>query len=112
MKFWEAMKLLYAGVPVKRIDLNQPLRPEDIESSEYEADFTTEWELYEEPPKTYSFMEIVAGMREGRRFVRKDHASDMALFVIGHEIYPRSQYGIANLKMEDFEATDWVEVKS
>lgn len=68
-----------------------------------------EWELYEEPQKTYSFAEVVKGLREGKKFRRtKDHIS-MDARENGSVQY--SGVGLARgFFLEDFEATDWVEV--
>lgn len=70
-----------------------------------------EWEIYEETENMLSFAEVVKGLRERKKFVRKGKNDGCTLFVMGHEIYPRTQFGIQTLKMEDFEATDWIEVK-
>lgn len=115
MKFWEAMKALEEGKKVRASNWEKEVWI-DKDSDQTGLPMILnlfalhEWELYEEPEKTYSFMEVVQGLREGRKFVRKGHASDLALFVMGFEIYPRSKFGIQNMRMEDFEATDWIEV--
>ena len=73
----------------------------------------SEWELYEEPEKTYSFMEVVKGLKDGKKFKRKTWGewyifyclTGATLYVQGKQKIDFSPYSI-----ESFEATDWVEV--
>lgn len=130
MKFWEAMKALEEGKKV---------RPRDYPSSYYvyvgprnnlcvhspQGDFDKadcplnrvyidEWELYEEPEKTYTFMEVVKGLREGKSFVRAGRDVPDAISS-HHKRWPGSYIFTAlepsHFTLEDLEATDWVEVK-
>lgn len=71
-----------------------------------------EWELYEEPEKTYTFMEVVQGLKEGKRFKRKDWgdwflAYSQCTYIEGKGIPPC----FAPFTIENFEANDWIEVK-
>lgn len=108
MKFYQAMKSLEEGKKVRCKSWSEGIFLYDGQSSLYHtplcymSEVHKEWELYEEHQTTYTFAEVVKGLREGKKFVRSGQASDLALFVMGHEIYPRSKYGIQTLKMEDF----------
>lgn len=121
MKFWKAMREMQEnGKKVRCKRWNRP-REKDLywqlgddcrlpTAFEWE-DAMEEWELYEKPQKTHTFAEVVKGLKEGKKFVREGHASDLALFIMGDGIYPRTKYGIANLTMEELAAEDWIEVK-
>lgn len=72
----------------------------------------TEWELYEEPERTLSFTEMVQGLKEGKRFKRKDWgdwflAYSQCTYIEGKGIPPC----FAPFTIENFEANDWIEVK-
>ena len=118
MKFWEAMKALDAGHPVRRLDLDNAFYPQDVEDSEYEADIHTEWELYC-PPQTFCFSEVVKGLREGRNFKRKHWGYPIKTAVISardcavatHDIVWHPSERFWSPKVEDFEAVDWIEVR-
>lgn len=75
MKFWEAMKALEKGLPVRRVDLIDPIFPEDVCGSEYEADITTEWELSKEPEQIFSFDQIVNVIEEDNSRINKFHCT-------------------------------------
>ena len=122
MKFWEAMKALQEGQKVRHnlmepraylqiLENGELLRYRTESYSPLMAYISAEWELYEEPVHMLSFQAVIKGLREGKSFARKGWSSDLALFVMGHEIYPRSKFGIQTLHMEDFEANDWEEVE-
>lgn len=127
MKFWEAMKALEEGEKVRCSRWNPAAYAEKTRSgglSFHKADhrcfniyscndFIEEWELYEEPEQTLSFAEVVKGLKEGKEFKR------MAWVNKNYFICLLSQSpGITGPEgkawwsyPEDFEATDWVEVK-
>lgn len=101
MRFSEAMKALEDGYAVRRIDLNNPLLPGDIEGSEYEADFSTEWELYSSP---LSFIQVMQTITEGDRFQRKGWDSHVYFEMHGGMIFCERP----DLTPEDFLANDYV----
>jgi len=127
MKFSAAIKALEEGKAVRRTDwektyclvkINDELRQYFREScfslkTEFNcADFYKEWELYEEPEKTYCFMDVVRGLREGNKYKHKNWrdwniAFDKCIYLQGKGFDPSMQV----LSLENFEATDWVEVK-
>ena len=113
MTFWEAMREMQENGKKVRCETWHP----ECYFEKYiviytfdRSDLEHDWEEYQEPEKLLSFSEMVKGLREGKKFARKSWASELAIFVMGNEIYPRSAYGIQNLKMEDFESTVWFEV--
>ncbi len=116
MKFWEAMKALEEGKKVRcclwseSLFIDESMRFELWLLDNHEPFHDKEWELHEEPVHMISFQDVIKGMREGKRFKRERWTSDLAIFIIGMEIYPRSKFGIKTLQMEDFEAIDWIEV--
>ena len=68
------------------------------------------WELYEEPQKTYSFMEVVKQLKEGKKFERKKWTNSYVRILHGNVLRIREDLGYC-LSLEDFEAADWIEVK-
>jgi len=111
MKFWEALKALEEGkwVSRKHFDRFKPIRNlsemafflADCCVDEMVNRLNAEWELYEEPKRTYSFMEVVQGLKEGKMFRRRY----MQGFLRKETLH------FASFKIEDFEATDWEEVE-
>lgn len=102
MKFSAAMKALEEGKKVRchrwgrdgHIDKHS-----DVSIHCYERD--GEWELYEEPEKLLSFAEVVVGLKEGKKFRRKHWTAWVGL----------EHLDVLRFSIEDFEATDWIEVK-
>lgn len=74
-------------------------------------DLKNEWELYEEPQKTYTFMEVVQGLKEGKKFVRKYWIIDNINYVMTIAGLVDDNQRVCRLYLTDFEATDWIEVK-
>lgn len=122
MKLWEAMRALEEGKKIrcscwkphrwvhrKGFDDGIPLYGMDFQ---YCLDKDLEWELYEEPQSTLSFAEVVQGLKEGKKFMRirmqyviySNRKKDNTIFVEKTEEPWRCM-------LEDFEATDWIEVK-
>lgn len=114
MKFYEALKALDEGkkVRVKTWHNKNAYVMQDFphaidnegrpwETAHFfmgESNKQLEWEIYEKPPKPYTFMEVVKGLKEGKRFRRK--------------YWNELLFGAPPfLSKEDFEATDWIEVK-
>lgn len=116
MRFCEAMKAIEEGKKVRccrwdacsYVDRRGPLIF-DID------DLDEEWELYEKPALTFS--QAVEGLKKGKKF-RRGSWFNKAYFIIVGE---KDEYGdspvyspnnsVPKLCIEDFEATDWVEVK-
>lgn len=118
MKFWEAMKALEEGKKVRKKrwekDAFLPTR-RNLDGSEWiilaTIGLNEDWELYEEPEQTYSFMEVVKGLKEGKEFRRKSWPNkeySIKLFVPG--IMNSKTASACYLYPEDFEASDWVEI--
>lgn len=119
MKFSEAMKALEEGKEVRCI--RWPSQHKCSHGNLYTAlvshesiDYALEWEVYQESEKTYTFMETVKGLKEGKRFKRLGWENDDAYIVS----YKEWNGSVAmegkdrnNFIIKDFEATDWVEVK-
>lgn len=112
MKFWEAMKALeegkkitcleWAGTSGDYIDKERLLANDYA----YEGPFShwqSEWELYEEPVQTFTFIQVIQGLKEGKGFKRKSwEHPDCVLYNKNRNIF---------LILEDFEANDWIWVK-
>lgn len=120
MKFWEAMREMQENgknVRCKRWDPQYEWHlGDDInlpDGCDWE-DVLYEWEIYEEPEKTYSFEEVVKGLKDGKMFSRKmwgEH-SQIRLHPENRHIEYRNSTDDILFFIEDFEANDWVEVKN
>lgn len=120
MKFWEAMKLFDEGKKVRCVDwpvgdfvgygsLHLALMNHDRLS------YAKQWELYSEPVKTFTFSDVVKGLKDGKRFKRKG-LSEACLVCVNGGLYwktyssPCSPLQFWNTSIEDLEAKDWIEV--
>lgn len=125
MKFWEAMKLLQEGHIIRRKEwassygILLTLLTERIIDT-YEKPFpihfiSDDWELYQETEKTYTFTEVVQGLKEGNRYSRKGWIVPGTVFIKESSI--RIQFSSTHnsenyaLTIIDLEAKDWIEVK-
>ena len=133
MKFWEAMKHLEEGKKVRcvkwgkngnihiKLPIGRPIELLDesgcstqllISSSHH---LFEEWELYEEPVKTYSFQEIIPFLKEGKKVKRKNWGISWSLhrtinsdWIIRKDII--EDFNLPNICLQNLEATDWVVV--
>lgn len=123
MKFWEAMREMqennkavrckrwypesHAYLTLSGVVLYQVMGRLDMFAME-------EWEIYQEPEKTYSFMEIVPLLKEGKTFKRKKAHSDYNLYLKlrglcqGRLFWKCGREALMDIS--DIEADDWVEV--
>lgn len=95
---------------------SQHLMIEDFEALDWE-DVLDEWEVYDDTPKL-SFQEVIKGLKEGKKFKRsgwdknhyiQENTGWAIRFWYGEG---ENDYKPARLWfVEDFEATDWIEVK-
>lgn len=135
MKFWEAMKALQEGKKVRCPDWefgHYISSDGDQDGLHWQRSFdwtrfstTNDWELYEEPVQTFSFAEVVKGLREGKKFRRKNWKDVICLFTFekdleGEQIDLDDLVGWENQSGEEMDfifsigdllATDWIEVK-
>lgn len=130
MKFWEALKHIQEGKKVRVKDWNDDWYVYKSPSGKciideegkpvhltYEDSLCVEWELYEEPEKTYTWMEVVEGLKEGKVFARKKFKSSTirsfrTLSPFGRIIRPTNHRDHPpDILLEDYQATDWIEVK-
>ncbi len=127
VKFWEAMKALEEGNKVRAcawahqdwIDIGGFSRGYPLDDLDFKSclmDFPN-WELYEESQKMLSFAEVVKGLKEGKKFRRiawknpYDHVGSTSCTYFPSQKRINNQYGeLCPLWLEDFEATDWIEV--
>lgn len=109
MRFWEALRELENGKSIIREDYEKdPFHSlEDLakfmsnmRSPEILGDFTSIWQLYEEPQKLLSFPEVLEGLKKGKKFKRKDWDG-----WINEKSFPPFM-----LYLSDIQATDWIEV--
>ena len=112
MKFWEAMKALEHGKRIVRKgwepNCSEPWQWKNISIGDiHENDWIA---LDQEPERTLSFSEVVAGLKEGKRFKRKNAPVSVVLSQDRRTICHCIQ-GRMELDLKDFEATDWIEVK-
>ena len=110
MKFLEAMRIFQEGKKV-RSKLWKPgivleLKPSLYFLMDYE-DIQAEWEILEEPK--LSFAEMVKGLREGKKYKRSKWLATLPIETLGSQ-HICNDIGKVHLKLEDFEATDWIEV--
>jgi hypothetical protein len=73
-----------------------------------------EWELYEEPQRALSFLEIVQGLKEGKRFVRENWIAPEAWVEAdaqGNIHFHDKRKLPFTWTIADIESRDWVEVK-
>ncbi len=123
MKFWEAMHALEEGKRVRRSDWdsNKWIARDSCDCGGKdcwiyhmrEDNFSTkEWELYEDPAQTFSFAEVVKGLKEGKRFKRKNWSDvdgiqasrvDDVRWVADGKMF--------SLNLQDVESIDWIEIK-
>lgn len=107
MRLSEAIKCLEEGKKVRKTDWINTCylhlvgkRLMDEEGGYYDLYsncFYYDWEIYEEPEKTYSFMEAVQLVKEGKTVTRRDY--------VGCKL--RESHFYIN-KIEDIEANDWI----
>ncbi len=132
MKFWEAMKALQEGKKVRCKDWDNKsfydyrpdyflhsdmlFSPGNLCSHQFSDDeiLYCQWELYEEPRQSISFMEVVQGLKTGKRYKRPLWEDGKSF---GPTCYCKNHVRINlyggepwDLEIEDLEATDWVEV--
>lgn len=119
MKFWEAMKAMEDGKKVTWSGFNNGTY---IDKSNigflclgdfYLKDLIgNEWELYEEPVQMFSFAEVVNGMKQGKKYKRKDWQLKYHFVIQVHDNHFFDQHGDQfYLNISHVEATDWIEVK-
>lgn len=122
MKFSEAMRALEEGKKVRakedppnhyiikileKILLRSNGKSYDKSSSPLGCLFLQEWEIYEEPERTLSFMEMVQGLKEGKSFHRL--SASIAVGAYGNEDCLNKFFRSSDvMRLEDFEANDWV----
>ncbi len=115
MEFWQAMKSLQEGKSVRCKDWfpnsHAYLTPLGVVLFGIEGRLDIyihyDWELYEQPIETYTFMEILPGLQEGKVYSRKGRVWKVYKTNSGnHEVI------IGVFRIEDFEACDWIEVTS
>lgn len=70
----------------------------------------TQWEFYIEPVKTYTFMEAVQLMKEGKKMRRPDWI-DKAYVHFNIHGYADKYIDPRNWNLEDFESIDWIIVE-
>lgn len=108
MKFWEAAKLYDDGKKIRgtwwhpEAWISLSGEGGNIPSLHFSCLISQEWELFEEPQKLVSFPEVVKGICQAKKFRRKTWKAGV---IVGY-----SECG-TRLLWEDFEATDWIEVK-
>lgn len=71
-------------------------------------DIDADWELYEEPQKTYRFWELLDALKEAKSIKRKNWGKQIQI-VRGHLCFADEGWSTSwESKLEDLEATDWV----
>ena len=111
MKFWEAMKAVDDGmtVKIKVLDKAHPFR--HIVGADWFALLASEWELYEETKMTCTFREVVEGLKQDKKFRRKGWISSVYIQASPYlKIVTLQNSGSECLSIEDYEATDWIDV--
>ena len=108
MKFWEAMKALEEGKKCRACIWSEGEHVVSVSDIVYELCDTEEyrlldlvtcdWELYEEPVKTYTFQEIIPFLRDGKRVRR----------LSGSSILVKGDNSGFCLTFKDVESNDWI----
>jgi hypothetical protein len=120
MKFWEAMKALEEGNKVRCLSWEKdnilPYEHEDDPNCitvhiDWERLLKTDWEIYEAPAKTYTFMEAVKLMKEGKTMRRIIWNTYEYIRFKGGMIMDEGETPDMRFIDEDFEATDWIVVE-
>ncbi len=133
MKFWEAMKAVHEGKSIRRTDWRGSGRVyfnKDIylglchETDEslgdyfmHSTDFISGWEIYEQPEKTFSFMDAMKLVEDGKKVKRLGWNSIPFIKRFGTSIGIKSgvlldpEGNQVALTLDDFNELDWVEVK-
>ena len=115
MKFWEAAKALQEGKKVRGVEWIAGMYIDSISYSDgdsvdflsFREAFKVEWELYEEPVKTYSFAEALVLMKEGIK-LRRPHFREYSAVCIGK--WGRIRWCSGDnypISIQDIEADDW-----
>jgi hypothetical protein len=109
MKFWEAAKALQEGKKVRGVEWWGCMLIKFLILTfcfPMQA-FKVEWELYEEPVKTYSFAEALVLMKEGIK-LRRPHFREYSAVCIGK--WGRIRWCSGDnfpISIQDIEADDW-----
>jgi hypothetical protein len=123
MKFWEAMKALEEGKKVRCLKwiknefiFKDPKHGfisdnDDIWKGPSGYWICEEWELYEEPVKTYTFTEAIQLMKQGKCIKRKDWIGFIREQGDSHLYWNRLGVGRFSPTIEEIEATDWIIVE-
>lgn len=117
MKFWQAMRLLEKGLTITPCSIFLPTNIATLKGSMECSALTywaEEWEVAEEDtPKTYTFTEVLEGLKNGRIFRRPHWGPGLYLdaFYYKNEQEKRIACPYMHFQLSDFEATDWIEVK-
>lgn len=124
MKFWEAMICYEHGKKVRCKDWPENRFCHKVKDNTSAADRMNlwfdkdkEWEIYEEPQKTYTFMEAVQLMKQGKKMGRKNldgflnMYDDEKIWFITTANEESYKIFLRGLKLQDVEATDWVVVE-
>lgn len=119
MKFWEAIKALQEGHPVRAKWWHKDnfVTLDTIENCHWFGpihwrDAVDDWEVYEEAVQLLSFQEMVKGMKEGKRFARRNWLQKAFVFLSGEAVFFQSEEGdLLAWTIDDFEMNDWIEVK-
>lgn len=114
MKFWEAMKALEEGKKVRNINWDKEgfiyldeysvcdENNFDVDDSVIDGYFvTSEWEIYKEPVKTYTFLEMIEQVKFGKSAYRKD-------WLVTRRAISKD---VGDFSIEDTEAKDWIVVE-
>lgn len=129
MKFWEAMKALEEGKKVRcktwskggNIYIELPIGSPNKFLSESgrsaqlcissDLHLFDEWELYEEPVKTYSFIEILPFLKDGKKARRNCFRGDAHIYLKKTGRISWSNGDNFPFSFQDFEVTDWILVE-
>lgn len=124
MKLSEAIEAFEIGNKIRRADWEpseyvywlkkgKKIIDEDGDEIDFtieEGDLTSEWEVYKEPVKTYSWAEVCEGLLAGKQFRRALWRPQWYVTRdpwYGTVVFPPTD----RLTVNDYQATDWVEVK-
>lgn len=124
MKFWEAMREMQENGEKVRLKgwpsftymylKNGELllyQDERSVSGDLPGLITQVWDLYAEPKRTYTWVDVVKGWKEGKIYTRLSSNQEWRFYDEELNCIVDEDNVEAAFSIDDFEATDWIEVK-
>ena len=112
MKFWEALRDLENGKKIRKKDWPKSEWIDNTPSSNCYLDLSDslagQWEIYIDTSKHYSFLDVIKGMVEGKKYRRPSWRKDRKSICT----FLERGVLIGKVKGEDLISNDWIEVSN